>query len=334
MAALPELNTLSLCTGYGGLERGLHLAGIRTRLVAACERDPYAAAVLVARMEESALDSAPIWDSIESFPGEQFAGCVDIITAGFPCQPWSGAGAKRGTDDDRWLWPDIAKIIRTVGPDYVFLENVRGLMGGGIDLILGDLADFGFDAQWDLFSASDIGAPHKRERLWILAHVDGASLAYPDSGRCETERQLGSGNGEGPLHADRSSGEDVAHPNGERLRGERVSLRGEIGRTETERRSDDVADADNRSGRCRSQLVGDGRSCWQPESERRGFPPRPDDREGWRHWTECGGPQPSIRRGADGPPGRMERLHLLGNGVVPQCAAFAFTSLAGRAGLI
>ena len=127
-----DMNGLALCAGVGGLELGLSLAIPGYRTVGYVERDTYAAATLVARMADSALDTALVWDDITTFDGRPWRGVVDIVSAGFPCQPWSAAGQRRGTKDKRWLWPDIARIVREVGPMLVYLENVPGLLAGGL----------------------------------------------------------------------------------------------------------------------------------------------------------------------------------------------------------
>lgn len=162
---------LSLCSGIGGLELGLKLAlGDAYRCGVYVEREAFAAAILVERMEESALDRAPVWDDLTTFDGRPWCGSVDIVSAGFPCQPFSVAGKRKGLDDERWIWPDIARIIREVQPRLVFLENVSGLARHGLGSVLGDLAEMGFDAEWDLFSAEETGAPQERKRLFILAY--------------------------------------------------------------------------------------------------------------------------------------------------------------------
>ena len=164
------LRALELCAGYGGFSLGLREHDVST--VAYVERDSYAAAVLVARMEEKRLDQAPIWDDLCTFDGAAWRGRVDIVTAGFPCQPFSSAGKQLGLDDERWIWPWIARIIADVQPRYVFLENVTGLIRAGLGHVLTDLAELGFDAEWGVLSAADVGAPHRRQRVWILADAD------------------------------------------------------------------------------------------------------------------------------------------------------------------
>lgn len=142
--ALCSPRVLGLCAGIGGLELGLKLAIPGSRLVGIVERDAYCAAVLVARMEDKALDQAPVWDDLATFDGAPWRGAVDIVTSGFPCQPISSAGKRLGTDDERWLWPEIVRVIRDVGPRIIFLENVPTLITGGFaGDILGDLAELG-----------------------------------------------------------------------------------------------------------------------------------------------------------------------------------------------
>lgn len=141
---------LALCAGAGGLELGVQLAVPGAHAVCYVEREAYVAAALVARMEEAALVPAPVWSDLTTFDGRPWRGAVDLVTAGFPCQPWSAAGKHGGVDDERWLWPDIERILREVRPRRVLLENVPGLIrGGGIEPVAGGLARLGFDAEWD-----------------------------------------------------------------------------------------------------------------------------------------------------------------------------------------
>lgn len=121
-----------------------------------------------------------LFAGIGGFPlGLRMAGWPDdkpILTAGFPCQPVSVAGKRLGQEDERWLWPEVARVVRVVRPRVVLLENVPGLLARGMGDVLGDLAEAGYDAQWSVLRASDWGAPHKRERVFIVA--------YPNSERC------------------------------------------------------------------------------------------------------------------------------------------------------
>jgi len=166
------MNGISLCTGHGGIELGLHLAlGEHYRTVCYVERDAYAAAALVARMEDKALDCAPIWDDLKSFDGGRWRGCVDIVSGGYPCQPFSVAGKQLGADDPRHLWPDVFRIWRAVGARYLFCENVAAHIGLGFDAVLRDLHGVGARVAAGIFSAEEVGAPHLRERLFFLAEL-------------------------------------------------------------------------------------------------------------------------------------------------------------------
>lgn len=187
------MNVLALCSGIGGLELGLKLAtGGRARAVGYVERDAYAAAVLMARMADSSLERAPIWDDLTTFDAGPWRGAVDLVAAGFPCQPWSVAGKQRGLDDHRWIWPDIARIIGECEPSLVFIENVPGILRHGLPAVLQDLAALGFDAEWGCVRASDVGAPHRRERVFVLAYREhsGRSIlrAALDDDGCDAPR--------------------------------------------------------------------------------------------------------------------------------------------------
>jgi len=167
---------LALFAGAGGLELGLKIAVRNLATVAYVEREAYAAAVLVARMEDETLDRAPVWDDVTTFDGKPFRGLVDIVSGGFPCQDLSVAGKRAGIDGERsGLWSEFARLIGEIRPRYVFIENVSGLLANGpMRRVLGDLADLGFDAEWERIPASSVGAPHRRERFFLLARVSDA----------------------------------------------------------------------------------------------------------------------------------------------------------------
>lgn len=171
-----SIQTLSLCTGVGMLDIGLHAAcewlGWPCRAVGYCERDAFAAACLMARLEESSLEPAPLFcGNLEDLDARSLRGWANTIVAGFPCQPWSHAGKQAGTADERWLWPSIARIIRDTQPQLVYLENVPGLVsGGGLHFVLDDLAEMRLDAEWCHLTAEAVGASHRRERIFVLAY--------------------------------------------------------------------------------------------------------------------------------------------------------------------
>ena len=199
-----EYTVISLFSGIGGLDLGVRDV-LPARTICYVEREIKAASVLAERASEGLLDEAPIYSDVKTFPTELFAGKVDIdfLLSGFPCQPFSVAGKQEGSDDERNLWPDTIRIIRELRPRYVFLENVPGLVAHEyFGTILGELAEAGYDAEWGCFKASDIGASHRRERLFILAHATGINSERPISigdGRREPEAQAG------------NRGSDLAH---------------------------------------------------------------------------------------------------------------------------
>ena len=165
-----SMNELHLFAGAGGGILGGQLLG--HRCVCAVEWEPYAQAVLVARQNDGTFPPFPIWDDVQTFDGKPWRGTVDIVAGGFPCQDISAAGKGAGIDGERsGLWGEMARIVREVRPRYVFVENSPMLTSRGLGRVLGDLAEMGFDAEWGVVSASDTGAPHLRERIWIVAHA-------------------------------------------------------------------------------------------------------------------------------------------------------------------
>lgn len=173
---------MDLFSGIGGFALGLRRAG-GYRTVCYCERDAGAAGVLLARMRDGELDPAPIHRDVARLDGKPWRGLVDVITGGFPCQDISGEGAGAGIDGERsGLWREYARLVRQVRPRYVIVENVAILLARGIDRVLGDLASSGYDAEWSVVSACSMGAPHVRDRVFIVAypHVLGLERRFPE----------------------------------------------------------------------------------------------------------------------------------------------------------
>ena len=142
--------------------------------VCAVEIEPYRRAILLQRQRDGILPRFPVWDDIRTFDGRPWSGRVEVVCGGFPCQDISAAGKGVGIDGSRsGLWREMVRVVREVGPRYVFVENSPVLTARGLGRVLGDLAETGYDAKWDVFGADDVGAPHHRKRLWILAHAQG-----------------------------------------------------------------------------------------------------------------------------------------------------------------
>lgn len=165
-----ELPTvISLCSGYGGIERGLELSGYNHRLIAFCEIEAYVQKLTLEKMEKGQMVSAPLWTDLKTFPAQIFRNKVDLLLAGYPCQPFSQAGRRGGEDDPRHLWPYIKKHIRTIRPVQCFFENVQGHITLGLSTVISDLEELGYRTTWGIFSAEEVGAPHQRKRVFILA---------------------------------------------------------------------------------------------------------------------------------------------------------------------
>jgi len=178
---------ISLCSGYGGIDLGLRRVLPDVRTIAYVEIEAFACANLVEKMESEQLDAAPIWTNLKSFNAKPFQGKVDILSGGFPCQPFSHAGQRKGTEDPRHLFPDIERIILECNPNIVFLENVEGIIPAKyqgetdtsvLQYVLGRLEKMGYRAEAGVFSAIECGAPHQRKRVFIC----GVSNA-----RCDDE---------------------------------------------------------------------------------------------------------------------------------------------------
>lgn len=168
---MTELRNLGLFAGIGGFELGLSWAGIRT--AALVEIDPFAQRVLKARFPD-----AEIHDNVETRRFRE--GEADVITAGFPCQDVSLAGRGAGLAGERsGLYRHVVRAIRLVRPKFAILENVAALLGRGLGDVLGDLAEIGHDAEWGCVPASSLGAPHHRDRVWIVSHPERSGWEGP-----------------------------------------------------------------------------------------------------------------------------------------------------------
>lgn len=175
MDTAQEFTHVGLCAGYEGIALGLKRVIPSLRTVAYCEIEAFACANLVAKMEAGLLDASPIWTDLKTFPWSSFREKVDILTGGYPCQPFSAAGKRRGHEDHRHLWPYIADGIAAMRPGIVFFENVEGHISLGLREVLADLVALGYRVEndrgeptWGIFSAEEVGAPHQRKRVFIL----------------------------------------------------------------------------------------------------------------------------------------------------------------------
>jgi DNA (cytosine-5)-methyltransferase 1 len=295
------LSGLDLFSGIGGIALALKDWVIP---VAYCENDKYAIGVLLSRMQEGKLPFAPIWDDVRTLKGARFHGLVDIVYGGFPCQDISVAGTGKGLGGERsGLFFEIVRLVSEIRPKFVFLENVPAIRNRGADRVVGELARLRYDTRWITLSASEIGANHRRERWWLLAHtmrgqqwrheweskVEAYALANHDSDRCDLESDH-------KERAERTTCSTVVSP-GE----QRENLKQPLVGDSTESQLHDARQGNDRERR-------------SPE------------RSGDASWWSV---EPDVGRVAHGVPNRVDKLKCLGNAVVPECAKEAFKRLMG-----
>lgn len=331
------MHELALFAGAGGGILGGKLLGWRT--VCAVEINDYARRVLMARQDDGCLEPFPIWDDVRTFNGRPWRGLVDVVSGGFPCQDISSAGKGAGIDGSRsGLWGEMARIIREVGPRYVLVENSPMLTSRGLGRVVGDLAEMGYDAQWGVLGADDAGAPHRRDRIWIVAHAAQLGRGTRRTWRPDPSRARKSELALSP----------VANASGGRCdRAERREM--ELARrTETIRASETLADPNGEresqsQGRERQerrwtsdggQTVADAEciGCGQVVAPIAGGTPSEGTASeaehcgsaGRRTWWES---EPDVGRVADGVAARVDRLRCLGNGQVPAVVRLAWNLL-------
>jgi DNA (cytosine-5)-methyltransferase 1 len=283
---------------------------------------------------------------------------VDIISAGIPCQPFSYAGKHGGTEDERWLWPDIYRINQDCRASQIFIENTPGLIERGLYEILHDLAEMGYSAEWGLFNASDSQAPHKRQRVFLLAHREAIDIKpWADRAKLYTELRRQSMGYPYSKHVEGSGSEYRLEEEGREQDYEPYSTGCVMADTECERRVawarvpegwEKIKRAQGKRESGRGSVVAntDSEGRWrftQGDSTQEGFaeikgwyntygcfPPSRGNNDAWRRWVESGLPEPSIRGDTDGSTFRVDRLRSLGNSVVPQCVTMAYNVLLNR----
>lgn len=312
------INSIELCAGYAGIQLGLRrcIPGLRT--IAYSEIEEFACSILASRMESGQIDLAPIWSNLKTFPFKKFRGLVDILSGGYPCPPFSAAGKRKGKDDPRHLWPWIAGGIEACEPRFCFFENVEGHVSLGLSTVVSDLEELGYKVSWGIFSASEVGAPHQRKRVFILAARDVLADAY----RLGLKREgFKSGSEKVSESTDSRPGErkDVADAGGEGLEG--------FSGPEPDRQESGWVSTD------KDRPIGESGLCV--------WPSRPGRRQlSWEPPRTVGKNQPAVGGGSDGSANRVgdaqlsfscdnriDELILLGNGVVPATVEVAFRTL-------
>ena len=329
-----ELTHISLCAGYGGIDLGLKRAIGTVRTIAFSEIESFPCQNLVAKMELGIIEPAPVWTNLKTFPWEQFRGKVDVLSGGFPCQPFSSAGKQAGDQDPRHLWPHIVRGVEICRPSLLFFENVAGILGAklgqdwGADIkgtpvllhILRELERREYTPTWGVFSASEVGAPHHRKRIFIFAQANELQQSGIDYISSQVEQPKLFGNDFGAIP-------DV-------WPGKRGEIQYVWEPPRTISRDQNLGDTENINGPNGGVEFGDGLKVGEQVGE-------PDV-------GECAGDstvgeesfEPEMGRGDNGVAywmgisklyesftDRTDELRLLGNGVVPATAERAFKVL-------
>ena len=322
-----QLNELHLFAGAGGGILGGILCGHTT--VCAVEIEPYCRKVLLQRQRDGILPKFPIWDDVQTFDGTPWRGKVDIICGGFPCQDISSAGKGAGIEGSRSsMWKHMARIIGEVRPRYAFVENSPMLVGRGLAVVLGDLAEMGYDARWGVIGAHHAGAPHKRDRIWILA--TNANLRRRDNG-CDTERQYETDNAQiGETEKDKQSGSFWKYRTSEDCGDVADTESRESGQqTKWQRRENTIGGDNDRRGDQgkRSEICNSTVEGLQDRTEKPMGEPGADAKSKRSDWWAT---EPDVGRVAHGVASRVDRLKAIGNGQVPAVAQLAWQILSGK----
>jgi DNA (cytosine-5)-methyltransferase 1 len=315
----------SLFSGIGGLELGVESA-TGGRVLWQVERDAWCREVLAKYWPDAVRHDEVC--TVNGLPR------VDIICGGFPCQDVSLAGKRAGFGGTRSsLWREYRRIVADVGPRFVFVENVSGLLtadgGHAFGEVLGDLASLGYDAMWDLFRASDVGAPHRRERVFLLAYRDGMRQPQP-RGSIADIRRWTQHSGEAGGDSSRGVRQRPTSGDGRHAAFADQELVNADGQRREERNLAAVAERAELRG-AGGAIGGDGRGGTLARVGRAidGLPRRLDDHQWPAGRGEAQHPGEPPRTAA-GVPMRAAQLRALGNAVVPQCAALAWRVLSAR----
>ena len=303
------MNHLDLFSGIGGFALALEKVGFKT--VGFCEVDPYCRLLL-----QKHWKGVTIHHDIKKLEAKDIEEPIDILTGGFPCQPYSVAGKQKGTDDNRYLWPDMFRVIKEVKPTFIIAENVRGIVniqdGLVFETVCSDLEGEGFEIQPFIIPAAGVGAPHKRERVWIVGYSKhNGSLTSKIRGR-NKETNAGSQERQNQTiesqRTSRSSNDEIVENSRRTLR-QGAKLNKE---NADESGQEDANKFERSSGTSKHHVADSKRVHVQGQQSRSGQ--EQSRRESWWEF------EPNVGRVANGVPGRVHRLKGLGNSIVPQIA--------------
>ncbi len=321
-----EQTIISIATGTAGLERGLENVGLKIRIAAFVEIEAFIIANLVAAMEACKMDTVPIWADVKTFPAKYFRGKIHGITAGYPCQPFSKSGKRIGSDDKRHIFPDILRIISTIKPVWCFFENVEGHISLGYGEIYRSLRNLGYKIEAGIFSAEEVGAPHQRKRLFILAIKMEYTNASEIKGKLFRDvTTFSSSRSSGSLansHTnDRRSNSNefqgkAKEIEAETQRQDRKWCRSKFSNSSFPMANTDSSGIDKSCKRRSSKFVNKDVKEWAAQPGQKQF-----------DWEEPRTTKSGMGCTVDGYDFRIDLLRALGNGVVPQTASKAFVTL-------
>jgi len=308
------LKHLDLFSGIGGFSLGLESAGL-VETVAFCDFDQYCQKVL-----KKNFPGVPVYGDVKELNHDKLKADgidqIDIITGGYPCQPFSVAGRKKGEEDPRHVWPEMFRLIQELRPTWVIGENVGGHIKLGLDSVLENLESEGYSARTFSISASSIGANHKRERVWIVAHSNEMQRQFLRGQKSEQRQETFEGTSE-------RSGTPISMANSERLgRTEGTEKSKELEREESSDQLDHCGEGCTKCQSCQTMANSEGSNRNEHETNREHGKASPQEIFGDGS-SVCGvsawwSVEPSVGRVAHGVPDRVDRLKCLGNSVVPQ----------------
>jgi DNA (cytosine-5)-methyltransferase 1 len=308
------LKHLDLFSGIGGFSLGLESAGL-VETVAFCDFDQYCQKVL-----KKNFPGVPVYGDVKELNHDKLKADgidqIDIITGGYPCQPFSVAGRKKGEEDPRHVWPEMFRLIQELRPTWVIGENVGGHIKLGLDSVLENLESEGYSARTFSISASSIGANHKRERVWIVAHSNEMQRQFLCGQKSEQRQETFEGTSE-------RSGTPISMANSERLgRTEGTEKSKELEREESSDQLDHCGKGCTKCQSCQTMANSEG-SEGNVNDSNGGNGKAPQEELFGEHGSASGvsawwSVEPSVGRVAHGVPDRVDRLKCLGNSVVPQ----------------
>lgn len=342
------MRELALFAGAGGGILGGRMLGWQT--VCAVEIDPYCQAVLCQRQNEGTLESFPVWDDVCSFRGTEWRGCVDVVSGGFPCQDISASNGKaEGISGKKsGLWKEMSRIICEVQPEFAFMENSPFLAKRGLSVVLRDLAEMGYDAEWGVLGADAIGANHERKRMWILGRKvsDTADTRCNRSCMCEQNGKAQDTSAEFSEAVSNACCETVEghskHVSNGKARTGIISFGTAISGEKWDSKSWKPVHSDCGGETEKSwkdwnryfvaepeRTTKDGEQLAETKKTERFriYHTRGNECGCFKGWWET---EPDVGRVAHGVANRMDRLRATGNGQVPAAAATAFIMLLKR----